>query len=604
MSTATKSQWEGRLGIEAVGRMGGCCAQTMLKWRPQMIGQRNSCAYCGTVMKAVRAGEAEAPAYTGGLNEHLRERATPELVLGGLYFESGKFPTTEKADEWMDDRDILAKAEELDMHAHYAPIERLLPETVRAVWAAPGVIAEIGVAEKQVATGGGQASMHSPGLTTTSMASGGTSHPAQQGPAAIAVGQGGQPTLISGMVEMNDGHQHEIHLTPYPANDGWRVKGYTSFNNGHAHVVEGHVNKDGSVDLHTNPDQSPVGGHAHRHRLVWRPGAAADLPKAVAKGGDLENADGREYRVTSQDVVTLRRAAGLIKTFCEGVGGDRDSVTGAIAASMSQFQDQLGRAIERARGQVAHREGFVYLAKEDLSRLGSAGKFVGEFGERIAGGIGMEKDLEGDPRPFAGSEPDLDKAQKGEKVEPGSLKGGKSEPSSGDEPGEGGRFAALSEELENKEKKGVRDPKALAAAIGRAKYGKKKFQEMAAAGRRKANKDLPEVDAFWAGITDPSIPFAEFKEFFREFREADLEKQVDFARPTVDEINAVSEAAGKGNPGQIEHLIEWVGDVGVAECIESVRASDRASARVDDPIKVCGWLKAQSNEAAQTAEEA
>lgn len=32
-------------------------------------------------------------------------------------------------------------------------------------------------------------------------------------------------------------------------------------------------------------------------------------------------------------------------------------------------------------------------------------------------------------------------------------------------------------------KQGVRDPKALAAAIGRKKYGKKKFQEAAAKGK-------------------------------------------------------------------------------------------------------------------------
>lgn len=73
---------------------------------------------------------------------------------------------------------------------------------------------------------------------------------------------------------------------------------------------------------------------------------------------------------------------------------------------------------------------------------------------------------------------------------------------------------------------------------------------------------------------------------------------------TDDEVDAVSVAAGKGNPGQISHLIEWAADVGVAECVERVRASERASARVDDPIKVCAWLKSQANEAAQTAEEA
>jgi hypothetical protein len=33
--------------------------------------------------------------------------------------------------------------------------------------------------------------------------------------------------------------------------------------------------------------------------------------------------------------------------------------------------------------------------------------------------------------------------------------------------------------------KGAKDPKGLAAYIGRKAYGKKKFQEMAAAGRRR-----------------------------------------------------------------------------------------------------------------------
>jgi len=47
---------------------------------------------------------------------------------------------------------------------------------------------------------------------------------------------------------------------------------------------------------------------------------------------------------------------------------------------------------------------------------------------------------------------------------------------------EGGeKFAALSKKLS--QKPGVKDPDALAAAIGRKKYGKEKFQKMAAAGR-------------------------------------------------------------------------------------------------------------------------
>jgi hypothetical protein len=48
--------------------------------------------------------------------------------------------------------------------------------------------------------------------------------------------------------------------------------------------------------------------------------------------------------------------------------------------------------------------------------------------------------------------------------------------------GTGARFKALTAKLK---KQGVKDPKALAAAIGRKKYGKKKFQAMAAKGRKK-----------------------------------------------------------------------------------------------------------------------
>ncbi len=47
----------------------------------------------------------------------------------------------------------------------------------------------------------------------------------------------------------------------------------------------------------------------------------------------------------------------------------------------------------------------------------------------------------------------------------------------------GSRFDRLVEKLK---KKGVSSPKALAAFIGRKKFGKKKFQELAIAGRRAA----------------------------------------------------------------------------------------------------------------------
>lgn len=48
--------------------------------------------------------------------------------------------------------------------------------------------------------------------------------------------------------------------------------------------------------------------------------------------------------------------------------------------------------------------------------------------------------------------------------------------------GQGGRFAALKAALAKQG--GVSNPGAVAAAIGRKKYGKKKFQAMAAKGRK------------------------------------------------------------------------------------------------------------------------
>lgn len=47
--------------------------------------------------------------------------------------------------------------------------------------------------------------------------------------------------------------------------------------------------------------------------------------------------------------------------------------------------------------------------------------------------------------------------------------------------GQGGRFAALKNKLAGE--KGVTDPAALAASIGRAKFGKAKFQQFAAKGK-------------------------------------------------------------------------------------------------------------------------
>ena len=48
--------------------------------------------------------------------------------------------------------------------------------------------------------------------------------------------------------------------------------------------------------------------------------------------------------------------------------------------------------------------------------------------------------------------------------------------------GGGGRFAKLESDLS---REGIKDPGALAAVLGRAKYGKQEFQKMAATGLRR-----------------------------------------------------------------------------------------------------------------------
>lgn len=52
-------------------------------------------------------------------------------------------------------------------------------------------------------------------------------------------------------------------------------------------------------------------------------------------------------------------------------------------------------------------------------------------------------------------------------------------------PGGGGRYQKLVKKLAAQ---GADDPRALAASIGRKKYGKAKFQKMAAQGRKRSSK--------------------------------------------------------------------------------------------------------------------
>ena len=72
------------------------------------------------------------------------------------------------------------------------------------------------------------------------------------------------------------------------------------------------------------------------------------------------------------------------------------------------------------------------------------------------------------------------KEKEGEEDEKEMMKGGKKTM----EPGGGGRFAKMVNKMK-KEGKSEDSAKAIAASIGRKKYGKSKFQEMAAAGKKK-----------------------------------------------------------------------------------------------------------------------
>lgn len=368
-----KSPWTGRLGIEVIGKMAGCCIQTIAKWRPQMIGLKRECSYCNSFLKTIRAGEVLSPVFTGGMLEHHVEVEEPELAIGGLYFSAEKYPTVELVERWMADRDLSGDVSKMDEHAFFLPMgDPLFADSARMVWVAPGVVGELGVSEKQVATGGGQASMSSPGITTTSMASGGDLHPSQ-GPGAVAADVAGIPAIIQGVTDVQDGHQHEYFLNPTPEVGGFRVKSFTSYNNGHAHMVECAVDSDGTIDTRTAPDQAPVGGHAHSHRIAWPIGKSF---------GEDEKPYERQYRVTSADVALLRKGASLIGGFCSNINGGR-----GVREAVGDLMTQMSAAIERARGEAPSVEAVIPIRSDVIERLQNCVREIGSIEAEIAGAL-------------------------------------------------------------------------------------------------------------------------------------------------------------------------------------------------------------------------
>jgi len=370
-----KNPWTGRLGIEVLGKMAGCCADTIAKWRPQMVGEKRECIYCNQFMKTIRAGEVLAPVFTGGMLEHHVEVEEPELSIGSLFFTSTKFPTPESIERWLADRDMEGEISKMDDHAHAVMIgDAIFGDSSRMVWVAPGVVGEIGVSEKQMATGGGQASMSSPGMTTTSMASGGDLHP-HQGPAAAASEASGAPPVMQGVTDVQDGHQHEYFLHPVPEVAGFRVKSFTSFNDGHAHMVECAVEKDGTIDTRTAPDQTPVGGHAHSHRLAWPVGKSF---------GDEDKPYERQFTVSGADMSLLRKAEGMVADFCANINGAR-----GVREAVGDLMGQMSAAVERATGKASDAEAVIPIRSELIERLQECAKELGEIGSEIGNSFSM-----------------------------------------------------------------------------------------------------------------------------------------------------------------------------------------------------------------------
>lgn len=157
---------EGRLGVEAVCPVKGCCVNTVLSWRPQMIGQKTKCMFCDNPLKTIRATDTEQPNWSGMLNETKIERGEPELGASDLWFSRKKFASEDAVRVWCDERGMSdVKVDSFDGDAYRVVLGKSMPETERLVWAAPGVLASIGVMK----------------IDTGSMATGGMLHPLQQG---------------------------------------------------------------------------------------------------------------------------------------------------------------------------------------------------------------------------------------------------------------------------------------------------------------------------------------------------------------------------------------------------------------------------------------
>jgi len=146
--------FNGKLGVETINILKGCCVDTILAWRPQLIGQKARCLYCDNPLKSVRAGEVAAPEWTGMLGECRKDIAAPDLVFGEIWFSKKRFPDTSVVTTWCIERGVEAGLDiAQDDMAFKVKTADVIPGTERVLWAAPGVVAVAGVAKQAMGMG-------------------------------------------------------------------------------------------------------------------------------------------------------------------------------------------------------------------------------------------------------------------------------------------------------------------------------------------------------------------------------------------------------------------------------------------------------------------
>ena len=260
-----------KLGVELISVMKGCCVDTIAAWRPSCVGERTKCMYCENSMKAIRAQEI----YHSEFGEKtLADRDVPEntFIPSSLWFSMKHFASADAVKGWCENHDITYKSiEEHDAYCYRVKLADVDGDSDRVIWADRGVLASFGLNK----------------VATSSLLSGGMLNPSQ-GASADLTDKAPQKVSpfypISGTTEEADGHSHSYSLEPDTASHGTIGVGKTSVFNEHNHEINIQVSPQGVVDGTTNPSQSTVGGHAHKHRILnaqkEAPGGAAGILSA------------------------------------------------------------------------------------------------------------------------------------------------------------------------------------------------------------------------------------------------------------------------------------------------------------------------------------